>query len=261
METFLTGPQSSIPQTLTSDNIPDISEYLQFLNIEKLKLADEGRYVEAEQLKRKIQNLKNQIDNTTLKNIESQHEIEMRFLQEECDKELGEFQSWWDSKFSDFEQKAKLEENVTNENHSNEMKELLQYIEEVLPKVYFLKYSKEYLDLRQIEFNMKKQEMYMEANMIKMQADMIQRNEIEKFNKEKESMIKGKMDKLIRKQTLEKNAINEKNFIEFEIMKKEKEANLEKIIQKYKNKKNELDNQHKSQRLVPNNKNLLKASK
>jgi hypothetical protein len=261
METFPSGPQSSIPQTLTSDNIPDISEYLNLLNNEKLKLADEGRYVEAEQVKRKIQEIKRQIDNTTSKNIESQHEIEMRFLQEECDKELGDFQSWWDNKFSDFGQKSKMEEDVLNENHSNEMKELLQYIEEVLPKIYFLKYSKEYLDLRQIEYNMKKQEMYMEASMIKMQADMMQRNEIEKFNKEKESLIKSKMDKLMRKQSLEKSALNEKNFIEFEIMKKEKEANLDKIIQKYKNKKNDLENQHKTQRLIPTNKNLLKASK
>ena len=65
----------------------------------------------------------------------------------------------------------------------------------------------------------------------------------------------------MKKQNLEKNGLQEKNFIEYEMLKKDKDESFEKMIQKFKNRKNDLDKQHKTQKLYPSNKNILKASK
>jgi hypothetical protein len=261
MDNFHSNIENTLQQTQTTDGVFDIKSYVSKLIQEKLRLAEEGRYIEADQLKRRIHEIEMQIDNTTSKNIESQQEVEIRYLEEEYERELNEFQSHWDARFAEFDHKSKMEENVLAENHNNEMNELSLYIEEVLPKSLFLKYSKEYLDLRQIEINMKKQEMYLEAHLVKIKADMKGKDEIDKYNKEKENVVKSKIEKLMKKQNLEKNALQEKNFIEYEVLKKDKDASFEKMIQRFKNRKNDLDKQHKTQKLYPSNKNLLKASK
>lgn len=101
----------------------------------------------------------------------------------------------------------------------------------------------------------------MEAHKIKLKADMYQRAEEDRFNMEKNQKIKHKIEKLNKKQILEKNALREKLNTEYEMLKREKESDLEKLIHKYKNRRLELESQQRQEKLLTENDSLMKASK
>lgn len=247
--------------TNSVETIEDIESYINSLNLEKLRLVEEGKYVEAENIKQKIKEVKENYEGRNKIAIADQHENEMKALEEEYNRELMYFHESWDERFRELQDKSRKEEDSLIENQEKEMQALYDYLEETLPKLIFLKHSKEYLDLRQIEMNMVKQELYLEAHRIKLKADALLKEEEDKFNKEKEKKIKIKIDKLKKKQSLERNTLKEKLTIEAEISKKTKSDELEKLIHKFKNKKVDLEIQQKQEKILTENTNLMRASK
>lgn len=89
----------------------------------------------------------------------------------------------------------------------------------------------------------------------------MERNETEKHNKERNEKMKTKTEQLAQKQNLERNALKQKLDIEYEIMKKEKNDEMGKIVLKYKNRKIDLEAQQKQEKYLAENENQLKASK
>jgi hypothetical protein len=65
---------------------------------------------------------------------------------------------------------------------------------------------------------------------------------------------------LIHKQNLERNALKQKLDTEYEMMKKQKDEETQKLIHKYKNRKMDLELQHNQERNLSENESLLKAS-
>lgn len=173
--------------------------------------------------------------------------------------ELEKFNQLWDESFSQFEDKSKREEDVLNNRHSKEMEELYAYLEQKLPKQ--VKYSKKYLDLKNQEENLVKLQRFKEASLLKKQLDSMDKFDTEKFNKDKYDKIKSQSVKTANKHMSEKAALRKKIEINYEIMKKDRQAKLEQLLLKYKNRKSELDNQQKQELLYIDNENLLKKSK
>jgi hypothetical protein len=126
------------------------------LSKEKDQLAFEGRYLEAENIRLKINELKESLSGKKKKDLTSQHNAEMQNLEENYNKELFELNQEWDSRFGVFNEKARKMEEMLNEKHKQEMEALIASLDEKLPKQ--VKFSKEYLDLKQSEMNLVKQE-------------------------------------------------------------------------------------------------------
>lgn len=80
----------------------------------------------------------------------------MRNLEDNYNKELGDFNEEWDNKFMTLQEKARKMEEALMEKHKREMEELINNLDAKLPKQ--VKFSKEYLDLKQSEMNLVKQE-------------------------------------------------------------------------------------------------------
>jgi hypothetical protein len=70
-----------------------------------------------------------------------------------------------------------------------------------------------------------------------------------------------KTEQLAQKQQLERNALKQKHDSEYESTKKQREADLEKLNLKFKNRKLDLEMQQKNEKNLNQNDNLLKASK
>ena len=75
------------------------------------------------------------------------------------------------------------------------------------------------------------------------------RKENAKFNKEKDDLMKIRIDKLIVKHQNERNNLKQK--LDYE---------LNKLKKKYKNKKQNLENQQKNEKILVTNGNIQKAS-
>jgi len=67
--------------------------------------------------------------------------------------------------------------------------------------------------------------------------------------------------KILKQQLNEKNALKMKIETEYELLKKQRKSVFESLINKFKNRKFELDLQQKQEKLLSENQNLLKASK
>ncbi len=82
----------------------------------------------------------------------------MQNLEDNYNREINEINQKWENYFNEFNEKAKKLDDENTFKHKSEMEEYISYLELKLPKQ--VKYSKEYLDLKQSEFNLVKQERY-----------------------------------------------------------------------------------------------------
>lgn len=78
-------------------------------------------------------------------------ELEEQFLQE-----LNTLNDFWQKEYEKFEQQLSLNEKSLEEKHKSELQELKTFEENKLMKTF--KYSKDYLDLKNAELNLVKQE-------------------------------------------------------------------------------------------------------
>ncbi len=86
-----------------------------------------------------------------------QHHSELENLEQAYRREVEEFNQEWDSRFQDLEERSRAQEDAMKEKHTKEMDDLYIYLEQKLPKN--IKYSKEYLNLKNQEENLVKLQM------------------------------------------------------------------------------------------------------
>jgi len=101
---------------------------------------------------------------------------------------------------------------------------------------------------------------YVEAHSIKVKCDAMEKSEIEKHIKLKDDNFALKSENLIKQQSLEKNALSQKMNSEYEEMAKVKQMEMDKILNKYKNKKFDLETKQGKEKNLHLNENLLKAN-
>ena len=225
---------------------------------EKAESIKASNYDYTDQITTKIDEMKKSLSLERKKQLVLQHNIEVDALDNAYKQELEDFNSNWDEKFKKLEEKSKTMEEGINLKHDTQMKQLYEYLENKLPKN--VKFSKNYLEIKNQEENLVKLQRFKEAAALKRKLEELDKVDTEKFNKDKYEKIKSESVKTANKHMNEKNALRKKIEIEFEVLKKERQINLEKLLLKYKNRKHELENQQKQEINYLENENLLKKS-
>ncbi len=113
-----------------------------------------GNYDEAEQLKWKIDDLQQKLKQKKKKDLEMQHFSELENLEISYKRELENFNNYWDNQFKDLEERSEKMEKELIEKHKKEMDDLLNNLEQKLPKN--IKFSKEFYELKNQEENLVK---------------------------------------------------------------------------------------------------------
>jgi hypothetical protein len=126
---------------------------------EKQQLASEGKYLEAEAIRRKINELRENNINLKKKEINQHHVSELRSLEEAYNKEITEHIKQWGEIFSQFQEKIKKQEDILADKHRYEMHTYITDLEAKLNMA--IKYSKEYIDLKDSELNLVKLERFL----------------------------------------------------------------------------------------------------
>lgn len=123
---------------------------------EKDLLASQGKYLEAENIRKKISEIKNNTMIQNKKEMENRHFNEMKQLEESFNNEIKSVNDFWDQEFTNFQNHYNESTNILEEKHKKELHKLKDFIEDKYNKNF--KFSKEYLDLKTSEMNMVKQE-------------------------------------------------------------------------------------------------------
>ena len=204
---------------------------------EKEKLVAEGKYLEADEIKQKIEEMKK--DSSYQKNdalYESQ-EKERQDLENDYETERRELEEKWDKKIQDFvEQGKKMEEELV-EAHNKKMEEYITTLTTNYPRI---KYSPEYLNGRVQENKLAKQERYQEAAARKKINDQLQEQENEKYEFERSENINKNAEALGIKQEQDLNVVRAKLARNYDLLVSHKEKDLDRLDNKFKNKKQEL---------------------
>ena len=212
-------------------------EELKKLMEEKDSLVKEGKYLEAEEIRKKIISIK--IDSSSQKkgNLQSTQMKQRQTLEDEYKSERKELEEKWDKKIQEFVETGKKQEKELVEIHNKKMEE---YITKLTAEYPHIKYSTEYLNGRLQENKLAKQERFIEASQKKILNDKMQQKENEKYESERSENINKNAEILGVKQEQDLNVLRARLARIYDLMTSKKEKELEILDNKFKGKKQEL---------------------
>mmetsp|Transcript_25347 Transcript_25347/g.22386 ORF Transcript_25347/g.22386 Transcript_25347/m.22386 type:complete len:292 (+) Transcript_25347:23-898(+) len=232
------NPFATNTKELTEDEIPD---YIQTLEDHQKLCEKEGRYVEADMAKTKIEQMKLQLESIRKSALKERHIQEKLELEEAHVAEFNQFNEFWDKKMQEFNDQAQVIEEQMIQRHQEEMKKFLEELEMTIstrPRD-----SAELLNMRRIQENLAKQKEYIEAHKVQQKCYQLEKQEADKWQNNRESKMKHQRSQLQTRQDNELNALRKRIIAGQEEQRKARSIELQRLLQKYQNVKKELENQ------------------
>ena len=225
-------------------------EELKKLMEEKESLVKEGKYLEAEEIRRKILSIKNDSSSNKRGTLHSTQQKQRETLEDSYKTERKELEEKWDKKISEFVDLGKKQEKELVELHNKKMEEYIAKLTKEYPTI---KYSPDYLNGRLQENKLAKQERFIEASQKKILNDKMQQIENEKYGNERSENINKNAEIFGVKQEQDLNILRARLARIYDLMTSKKEKEMEILDNKYKAKKQELiGNQMRQINIVEN---------
>ena len=119
-------------------------------------MTEEKCYNKADFIGEQIEKTKYQLIKRKAQLLVIQQSNEMKQLEEKYISEIKDLNERWDKKIKEFKENAKILEDMLNEKHLNDKHEYIQSLEIVSSKI-IMKFSTEYIHLKNAEDNLVKQ--------------------------------------------------------------------------------------------------------
>ena len=158
------GSLERIMSTYEDESAEDsaVQDFLQILEEHRKNCERQGKYVEAEIAKNRLEELKLDEENRKREAMRSRQIAERLGVEEAHMLEFQQFNIVWDKKMQDYEERAALLEEETKARHAQELANFQkQMIESISNKP---KFSKELLSLRRVQETLAKSKDYKEAH-------------------------------------------------------------------------------------------------
>jgi hypothetical protein len=231
------------------DNAEDtaVQDFLQILEEHRKNCERQGKYVEAEIAKNRLEELKLHEENRRREAMRSRQIAERLGVEEAHMLEFQQFNIVWDKKMQEYEEHAARLEEEMKGRHARELANFQKHmIESISNKP---KFSKELLNLRRIQDTLARAKDYKEAHRIKMRADQLEAWELEKLRNSTQQGMYSKEAQFRRRQTNELLALQKRIQTGRDEQKKQRQRDLETLLQRYQNVKSELETQQNLERI------------
>jgi len=160
--------------------------------------------------------------------------------------EFQQFNIVWDKKMNEYEQHVEEMVEAMRERHQGELREFQR---KLLGKQMKPKWSRELLNLRKIQEHLAKQKDYTEAHKMKLKSDALEAWELEKWRNQKQQEMFQREAKFKHRQQQELLALQKRIQTGREEQKKQRQMDLERLLQRYQNVKSELEAQQNLERI------------
>ena len=240
---------------MSANEDPQSNEIKQLME-EKERLVQEGKYLEAEEIKQKINAMKKGTSSQKTGELHDNQIKERETLEGDYESERKELEEKWDKKIKDFVEEGKKQEKELVELHNKKMEEYISKLTAEYPRI---KYSTEYLNGRVQENKLAKQERYKEAAQKKLVNDKMQQKENEKYEQERSENINKNAETLGIKQEQDLNVLRARLARIYDLLVSKKDKALETLNNKFKNKKQELIGLQTRQMNISTNANADRA--
>lgn len=224
-----------------------VQDFLQILEEHRKNCERQGKYVEAEIAKNRLEELREHEENRRREAMRSRQIAERLGVEEAHMLEFQQFNALWDKRMAEFEQKSADLVEAMKERHAASLNEYLRKLQqEPLKRP---KFSKELLNLRRIQQTLAKQKDYAEAHKVKLKADNLEAFELEKLRNHHQVRMQSLAEKFKERQSGELTALLKRVQTGREEQKKQRQADLERLLQRYQNVKSELESQQNIERI------------
>ncbi|CAD8100759.1 unnamed protein product [Paramecium primaurelia] len=228
-----------------TNNLPiqngDLEEYIQILYDHQKSCEKAGKYLEADQAKKRLGELKKDLDQKNKIEVKDRHTNEKQEIEKAHLEEFNQFNEFWDQKMAEFDQEAQRVKEQVLQRHDEELKQFTDELENSIPVK--PKDSAELLSLRKTEESLARQENYQEAHVTQQRILSMERDEYERWNQSRSCKIRNLILQLKQKQSTELSALQQRIVSGQEEQRKIRSQELEKLLQKYQNVRKELSSQ------------------
>ncbi|CCI48601.1 unnamed protein product [Albugo candida] len=231
-----------------SENIEDaaVSDFLRILDEHRKTCERQGKYVEAQVAKNRLQELKFHEHTRRIEAMRSRQIADRLGVEEAHMLELYQFNEAWDRKIQEYQDNIERLEGNLKEKQQNELFAFKEKLTESQSKA---KYSKDLLNLRRIEERLVRVKDYTEAHKIKSKADALEAWEITKWQQEKMQEIAQKEYNFKTRQKQDVEALQKRVQAGRSELTKQRQHDLERLLQRYHNVKAELQQQQNLERV------------
>jgi len=223
-----------------------VQDFLEILEEHRKNCERQGKYVEAEIAKNRLDELKLHEENRRREAMRSRQIAERLGVEEAHMLEFQQFNLIWDKKMAEYELHAEELVEAMKERHSAELRD---YQRKLMGKQIRPKFSKDLLNLRKIQETLAKQKDYAEAHKIKLKSDALEAWELEKWHSERQQDLLQKEAKFKFNKQQELLALQKRIQTGREEQKKQRHLDLERLLQRYQNVKAELEAQQNLERV------------
>ena len=160
--------------------------------------------------------------------------------------EFQQFNIIWDKKMTEYENHAAELVEAMKERHAAELR---AFQGALLQRQARPKFSRELLNLRRIQEHLARQKDYTEAHKIKLKCDALEAWELEKWQNGKQQEMFQREAKFKHQKQQELIALQKRVQTGREEQKKQRQMDLERLLQRYQNVKSELEAQQNLERI------------
>mmetsp|Transcript_44684 Transcript_44684/g.52354 ORF Transcript_44684/g.52354 Transcript_44684/m.52354 type:complete len:260 (+) Transcript_44684:267-1046(+) len=223
-----------------------IADFLEILEEHRKNCEDQGKYVEAEIAKKRLEELKSHEENRRKEAMKARQIAERLGVEEAHMLEFQQFNTKWDGAMNEHEKNSENLIGAMKDRHISELKDFQQ---KLLAKQLRPKFSTELLNYRKIQEHLAKAKDYNEAHKIKNKADALEAHEMEKWLTNKQNVLFQMEEKFKQQKQQELSALQKRIRTSREEQKKQRHIALERLLQRYQNVKNELEAQQNLERM------------
>lgn len=220
----------------------EVSEKIAELEKEKQRLIEEGEYIKADEIKQQIAKERANNKNMHHQNLSTDKVKQDEKLDEVYEEERNALILSWEEKLKKFSEDT---ENSLNQLEIDHKKAMEDFVEDQMGKYPKLKYSPTYLEGRKVEKALVKQERFKEADQYKKKCDKLEQDELEAYNNQRNISVQKKAEGLSKKQEMEKKVLKERTDRRLDLMKKQRDEEINKLDYKFKNLKKEIESAYK----------------
>ena len=223
-----------------------VQDFLDILEEHRKNCERQGKYVEAEIAKNRLDELNLHEENRRREAMRSRQIAERLGVEEAHMLEFQQFNQIWDKKMAEYELHAEELIEAMKDRHSSELREFQR---KLMAKQIRPKFSKDLLNLRKIQDTLAKQKDYAEAHKMKLKGDALEAWELEKWHSQRQQDLLGREAKFKIAKQSELLALQKRIQTGREEQKKQRHLDLERLLQRYQNVKAELDAQQTLERI------------
>eukprot|EP01022_Parablepharisma_sp_SALTPOND_P008574 TRINITY_DN136317_c2_g1_i1.p2 TRINITY_DN136317_c2_g1~~TRINITY_DN136317_c2_g1_i1.p2 ORF type:complete len:253 (-),score=34.85 TRINITY_DN136317_c2_g1_i1:166-924(-) len=197
--------------------------------------------MEAEAAKNKIASLKTQQMEKSLEKLQSEHLAAKVKLEQTYEVDLRNLNSVWEKRLWAYTESAQKEQEHLRSKHSLELSKSAQ---EAAVKLEHPRPSPAVLNLKKVIKELAKQQEYMSASELQSEVRGLEEAAEAKLEAEREKRVSLFQAGIVRRQEAETRVLNARTAARLEALKKQKETEIEKLVQKYQNLEKALEVQH-----------------